>query len=190
MQANFYKEKIEELCDLFPISSPPFPSNNPHDLLINYVDSEEEMHDYARSLLGLTWTEIDCKFWYDCGDYLFFATPKGFSYFLPSLIKCRYEWFLDHEITVGTAIDFVFYCIVGNFDNDAEFEYALTQDDKGYLLNRIYEVFLSYNIDQILAVKQWITQEEASDMRLSKGAFNATTYRRIYYLLNNVLKVR
>lgn len=83
-----------------------------------------------------------------------------------------------------------FYCIVGNFDNDAEFEYALTQDDKGYLLNRIYEVFLSYNIDQILAVKQWITQEEASDMRLSKGAFNATTYRRIYYLINNVLKVR
>ena len=58
MQANFYKEKIEELYDLFPISSPPFPSNNPHDLLINYVDSEEEMHDYARSLLGLTWTEI------------------------------------------------------------------------------------------------------------------------------------
>ena len=51
MQANFYKEKIEELYDLFPISSPPFPSNNPHDLLINYVDSEEEMHDYARSLL-------------------------------------------------------------------------------------------------------------------------------------------
>ena len=34
------------------------------------------------------------------------------------------------------------------------------------------------------------TLEEASDMRLSKGAFNATTYRRIYYLINNVLKVR
>ena len=117
----------------------------------------------------------------------FLRRPRDF---LPSLIKCRYEWFLDHEITVGTAIDFVFYCIVGNFDNDAEFEYALTQDDKGYLLKRIYEVFLSYNIDQILAVKQWITQEEASDMRLSKGAFNATTYRRIYYLINNVLKVR
>lgn len=188
MEENFYKGKIRELYDLFPIYSPPFPSNSLHDLLINSDDSDDEVYNYARPLLGLSWTEVDCKFWYDCGDYLFFATAKGFSYFLPSLIKCCYGWFLDHKINVGTAIDFVLYCMADKFDNDAEFEHVLTQNDKGYLLNRIYEVFLSYNIDQILAVKQWITQEEASDMRLSKGAFNATTYQHIYYIINDVLK--
>ena len=185
MEENFYKEKIRELYDLFPVYSPPFPSNSLHDLLIN---SDDEVYNYARPLLGLSWIEVDCKFWYDYGDYLFFATAKGFSYFLPSLIKCCYGWFLDHKINVGTAIDFVLYCMADKFDNDSEFEHVLTQNDKGYLLNRIYEVFLSYNIDQILAVKQWITQEEASDMRLSKGAFNATTYQHIYYIINDVLK--
>ena len=144
-------------------------------------------------MLDLYWDSLGQRSIVNFGmivETIYFCDAQGIFLFSSFFNKCRYEWFLDHEITVGTAIDFVFYCIVGNFDNDAEFEYALTQDDKGYLLNRIYEVFLSYNIDQILAVKQWITQEEASDMRLSKGAFNATTYRRIYYLINNVLKVR
>lgn len=52
MEENFYKEKIRELYDLFPVYSPPFPSNSLHDLLIN---SDDEVYNYARPLLGLSW---------------------------------------------------------------------------------------------------------------------------------------
>ena len=81
MQANFYKEKIEELYDLFPISSPPFPSNNPHDLLINYADSEEEMHDYARSLLGLTGQRSIVNFGMIVETIYFLRRPRDFLIF-------------------------------------------------------------------------------------------------------------
>ena len=60
---------------------------------------------------------------------------------------------------------------------------------------KIAELFMkgidcSQVVEGAFAEELGITQEEASDMRLSKGAFNATTYCRIYYLINNVSKVR
>ena len=51
MEENFYKEKIRELYDLFPVYSPPFPSNSLHDLhKFNY----EEVYNYDRPLMGLS----------------------------------------------------------------------------------------------------------------------------------------
>ena len=44
MEENFYKEKIRELYDLFPVYSPPFPSNSLHDLLIN---SDDEVYNLS-----------------------------------------------------------------------------------------------------------------------------------------------